>query len=121
MSAGYRGMRAPMGICILCLAACSSGPSADLQYIKQARSIGAEWALINEQAETHQLTATYVASMHQWLHDGLTTAAQSLSEPDSAYGHEIQALLAEPADAAPETLRGHVNKLKRIEDQLESA
>jgi len=114
-------MRAPMGICILCLAACSPGPSADLQYIKQARSIGAEWALVNEQAQADQLTSTYVESMHQWLRDGLSTASSSLTEPRSAYGAEIRALLAEPADAAPETLRGHVNKLKRIEDQLESA
>jgi hypothetical protein len=114
-------MRAPMGLCILCLAACSSGPSADLQYIKQARSIGAEWALVNEQAQADQLTSTYVESMHQWLRDGLSTASSSLTEPRSAYGAEIRALLAEPADAAPETLRDHVNKLKRIEDQLESA
>jgi hypothetical protein len=114
-------MRWSVGACLIFLTACSSGPSADLQYIKQARSIGAEWALINEQAETHQLTATYVASMHQWLHDGLVTAAQSLSEPGSAYGREMAALLAEPADASSVALRGHVNKLKQIEDQLESA
>jgi hypothetical protein len=103
------------------LAACSSRPSADLQYIKQARSIGAEWALVNERAQAHQLTATYVGSMRQWMHDGLTTAAQSLSEPGSDYGREIRALLAEPPDVSPETLREHVNRLKRIEDQLESA
>ena len=34
----------------LLVAACSKGPEADLQYIKQARSVAAEWALVNELA-----------------------------------------------------------------------
>jgi len=103
------------------LAGCSSGPSGDLQYIKQARSIGAEWATINEQASDKKLTPTYVASMHQWLRQQLQTAAESLTEPHSRYGEEIRALLRQPDDAAPYALRAHVGKLKTIEDQLESA
>ena len=111
-------------LCLLLLfaTACSgSGPEADLQYIKQARSIGAEWAMVNEQASKNQLTPTYVASMHHWLHQQLQTAATSLTEPDSRYGEEIQTLLKQPDDAAPDKLRAHVDKLKAIEDQLESA
>ena len=50
---------------LLLLAACSKGPEADLQYIKQARSLAAEWALVNEQAEQGKLTAPYVASMRK--------------------------------------------------------
>ena len=35
----------------LLVAACSKGPEADLPtYIGEARSLGAEWALVNEQA-----------------------------------------------------------------------
>lgn len=98
-----------------------SGPEADLQYIKQARSLGAEWALVNEQAGRGSVTATYVGSMHQWLRDNLRTASKSLTRPDSRYGEEIQALLAQPDDAAPEELRAHAEKLKQIEDELESA
>ena len=41
---------------LLLLAGCSNGPEADLQYIKQARSAGAEWALVNEQASQGKLT-----------------------------------------------------------------
>ena len=102
---------------LLLLAGCTgSGPQADLQYIKQARSLAAEWALVNQQAAEGKLTGAYVASMHHWLRDGLQT-----SEPDSPYGKEIRALLASRDDASPDKLNAHVSKLKQIEDQLESA
>ena len=39
----------------------------------------------------------------------------------SRYGAEIRALLAEPDAAPPEELRAHADKLKQIEDGLESA
>jgi hypothetical protein len=106
---------------ILLLAGCSEGPEADLQYIGQARSLGAEWALVNEQANKGQLTPAYVHSMHKWLRDNLQTAASSLTQPNSRYGVEIGTLLAEPDDAAPDELRVHADRLKRIEDGLESA
>ena len=106
---------------LLAVGCSSSGPDADLQYIKQARSIGAEWALVNEQARANKLTATYASNMHQWLRQQLQTSSASLTVPDSRYGEEIQALLQQPDDAAPDELRAHVDKLKEIEDQLESA
>jgi hypothetical protein len=108
---------------LLLIAGCSqsSGPEADLQYIKQARSLGAEWALVNEQASQGHLTATYVGSMHQWLRDNLQTTSKSLTQPDSRYGQEVRALLAEPDDASPEEIRAHSDRLKQIEDSLESA
>ena len=107
---------------LLLLAGCtSSGPEADLQYIKQARSLGAEWATVNQQAAEGKLTQAYVASMHQWLRDGLQTSEQSLTHPDSAYGKEIRALLASRDDASPDELTAHVSELKRQEDKLESA
>ena len=108
---------------LLSLPACSSssGPEADLQHIKQARSLGAEWALVNEQAGKRHLTGKYVRSMRRWLRENLQTSSQSLRQPKSGYGEEIQALLAEPDDAAPRALRSHVRVLKKIEDSLESA
>ena len=105
----------------LLLWSCSSGAQSDLQYIKQARSLAAEWASVNEQARHGKLTATYVRSMHEWLQDGIQTSVTSLTQPNSDYGNEMKALLAEPAGAAPDALRAHANSLKRIEDQLESA
>ena len=105
----------------LLLSGCSAGPQTDLQYIKQARSIAAEWAEVNGQASRGKLTATYVGSMHKWLRDGAQTAAKSLTQPNSAYGKEMRALLAEPPDAAPDALRSHAHRLKQIESDLESA
>nr|NUR36621.1 hypothetical protein [Sphingomonas sp.] len=95
------------------MAGCSQGPEADLQYIKQA--------LVNEKAAQGKLTDTYAASMHQWLRDELRSSSTSLAKPDSRYGLEIQALLRLPDDAPPEELRARSEKLKQIEDVLESA
>lgn len=105
----------------LLLAACSKGPQADLQYIKQARSLAAEWALVNEQAGQGKLTPTYVSTMRQSLREQLQTSSSSLTQPNSNYGAEIGALLEQPDDAAPAELRARSDKLKQIEDQLESA
>jgi hypothetical protein len=114
--------RNALPLLLLLAAGCSgSGPDADLQYIKQARSVGAEWALVNEQASKNQLTPTYVASMHRWLRRQLQASSTALTKPDSRYGEEIRALVEQRDDAAPDELRAHVDKLKEIEDQLESA
>jgi len=44
-----------------------------------------------------------------------------VTQQNADYAREIRALLAEPADAAPATLRAHADRLKQIEDNLESA
>jgi hypothetical protein len=103
------------------LASCSSGAEADLQYIGQARSLGAEWALVNEQAAQGKLTSTYVTTMRASVREQLKTTADSLTDGDSDYGMQIAILLGEPDDASPNVLRAHVDKLKQIEDGLESA
>jgi hypothetical protein len=110
-----------MFLLALLVAACSKGPQADLQYIKQARSASAEWALVNEQAAQGKLTGAYVSSMHQWLREEIQASSISLTRPDSRYGLEISAMLQQPDDAQPEALRAHSAKLKQIEDNLESA
>ena len=106
--------------CLL-VAACSRGPEADLPTIGEARSLAAEWALVNEQAARGKLTAPYIRTMRQGLREQLQTGAKSLTEPGSRYGLEIEALLAELDDAAPQELRAHAAALKQIEDRLESA
>lgn len=106
---------------MLSVAACSKGPEADLPYIGEARSLAAEWALVNEQASKGKLSDSYVNGMRADVRKQLQTTAKSLSQPDSRYGEEIQALLAQPDDAAPEDIRAHVERLKQVEDSLESA
>ena len=104
----------------LAVGSCSKGPEADLQYIGDARSIAAEWALVNEQAAQGKLTPSYVASMHEWIRQQLQTDSAALTEPNSVYAAEIGALLKQPDGAAPDALRGHADKLKQIEHSLES-
>lgn len=104
----------------LALASCSKGPPPDLQAISNARSLAAEWALINEQASHGRLTGTYTRVMRQDLRQQLHTTAKSLVEPNSSYGREITRVLAEPDNASPHELRAHAARLKKIEDNLES-
>jgi len=105
----------------LALTACSKGPQADLPYISEARSLGAEWAMVNEQASAGKLSAPYVKTMRDAVREQLQSTSAGLTQPDSQYAKEITTLLAEPDDAAPAALRAHTDKLKQIEDSLESA
>lgn len=118
---GSAAMPRNLLLLLFALASCSKGPQADLQYISEARSLAAEWALINEQSSEGKLTATYTEVMRQDLREQLQTTATSLTEPDSRYGQEIQAVLGEPDDSSPQSLRRHADQLKQIEDSLESA
>jgi hypothetical protein len=113
-------LRTPLLLGLL-VAACSKGPDADLPSIGEARSLAAEWALVNEQSAKGQLNSTYVDTMRKQLREQLQTASSTLTRPDSPYGAEIRALLQESDDAAPNQLRAHADKLKQQEDQLESA
>jgi hypothetical protein len=106
---------------MLIVAGCSKGPQADLQYISDARSLAAEWALVNEQAALGKLNATYVGSMHEWIGQQLQTDMSSISETQSDYAAEMQALAQLSPDASPGELRKHAATLKQIEDKLESA
>jgi hypothetical protein len=106
---------------LLLLAGCSQGAQSDLQYIKQARSAAAEWALVNEQNARGQLSDVYVKTMREEARTEIESASSSLSQPNSVYSREIQGLSVEPDDATPAQLRSRVEALKRIEDSLESA
>jgi hypothetical protein len=106
---------------LVLLAGCSKGPQADLPSIGEARSLVAEWALVNDLARQGRINATYAAAMHQQLREQLQTAATSLDQPASDYGVAIQACLKLPDDASPEELRPYAQMLKQIEDDLESA
>ena len=105
----------------IALAGCSKGPEADLPYVGQARSLAAEWGMVNDQAAKGQVSATYARTMREELRKQLQTTASSLTQPDSPYAREISALAHEPDDAASAELKAHSNRLKQIEDALESA
>lgn len=105
---------------VLALASCSKGAEADLPSIGEARSLAAEWALVNEQAGKGHLTSTYAQVMRQSIHEQLQSTATSLTQPGAPYAAEIGATLREPDEAPPAALRAHASNLKRIEDKLES-
>ena len=106
---------------LLLLAGCARGPAADLQYIKQARSAAAEWALVNERAARGQLTAHYADGMRAAAREELDSAAAALSVPSAPYAAEIAALRGEPDDAPAARLRAHAGRLKQFESGIESA
>jgi hypothetical protein len=110
-----------MWLLALALGACSKGPEADLPSIGEARSLGGEWALVNEQAAQGHVTHVYADAMRKQVREQLQSVLASLTQPQSAYGNEVRALVAEPGNAEPDALRAHVATLKQIEDQLESA
>ncbi len=106
-------------VVFLMLLGCAQGAKRDLPKIKEARSIAAEWAMVNEQALRGNVRDTYVTTMRQQVRDELTTAGSSITIPQAV--DQLRQLLAEPDDAPPDRLRRHVEQLKMIEDQLESA
>ena len=114
-------MRRCLFLLLLLLGACSKGPQADLQYISAARSLAAEWALVNQMADQGKLTGPYVSSMRKSLQQQAAVAASALTQPQSDYGRQMQALAREHGDAAPAQLRARSDALKQIEDRLESA
>ena len=111
-------MRGLLTLLPLLLGACAQGAARDLPYVKQARSVAAEWAMVNDQAAKARLTDQYVKSMHGDLRQELGTAGESISNP--AYAAVVNAILALPDDAPPARLRAGSHALKQIEDQLES-
>lgn len=113
-------LRKPL-LLALALAGCSKGPEADLPAIGEARSLTAEWAMVNELAARGRINGTYVKTMRKELREQLQSSESSLKQPHSDYGKEIEAALAEMDDAPPAALRGHSDRLKAIESSLESA
>ena len=113
-------MRTVLPILFL-IAACSKGPEADLPSIGKARSLAAEWALVNELAAQGKLTRDYTRTMRANVREQLQSTSSSLTQSHSPYGDEIGKLLNLAQDAPADELRAHAKKLKHIEDQLESA
>jgi hypothetical protein len=103
------------------IAGCSNGPEADLPHVSAARSLTAEWALVNDEAQKGHLTGSYVRTMRRSVREQLQATRSSLVQPQSDYGREISAILKEPDGATADRLRAHAAKLKQIELSLESA
>jgi len=110
-----------LGILLLLVAAAPPTDRKDLAAIKAARSLFAEWALINTLAVSAGLQASYVEGMRKAAREQLGTNLKSLSSPTSPAAVEIQRCLRLPAAAPSTVLRGCAERLRAIEVQLETA
>jgi hypothetical protein len=100
------------------LAACSSQRDKQLEAVKSARSVLAEWALVEEQADKGRAQDTYVEQMRGKAKDQLKTDATELSQqPDAAA--LLDTLRSSSPDAA--ALKQADDALKPLEDSLEAA
>jgi hypothetical protein len=113
-------MKAAILLILTCLGACSSGGQADLPAIKEIRSAAAEWALVNREAARERLTAPYAVGMRKLARKEISTQARALG-PGSPAAPVAAALLALPADTAPDPIARQVARLKQIEAALEPA
>ena len=108
-------LRTAMASLALTLASCGS----ELPTIKEARSVAAEWALVNQQATAGNANRVYVEEMRSSTSEQLTSLKDKLSDPDSREANALDALLALPPDASPDTIGKQVDRLDRIEKRLE--
>src|SRR3954447_14369958 len=79
---------------LLLLAGCSRGEDADLQYIGEARSLAAEWALINEQSNEGHLTTSYVKTMRGACGNSSTRPPSRCRSPSLAMDRKSPGLKA---------------------------
>ena len=100
-------MRRAPAVCLLLVAACSKGPQADLPSIGEARSLAAEWALVNEQAGQGKLTETYTARCARALRQQLQTDAKSLTAASQPLWPRDPGVARGARDAPPANLRAH--------------
>jgi len=103
---------------MMALCSCSSRADKQLEAVKSARSVIAEWALVEEQAAAGRAQSTYVGQMRELAKDQLKTAEQELSQqPDAA--SLIDSLRSHAPDAA--ALKRAAGALKPLENSLETA
>jgi len=113
-------MRGPLGSLLLAasLAGCGSQTDTQLEGVKTARSVLAEWALVEEQAAKDRTPATYTRMLRKHARDELQTAQQELKEQPAAARLIDRIVTGSPtADA----LHRADAALEPLEKQLESA
>jgi len=104
---------------MLLVAAAPATDRKDLPAIKAARSVIAEWALVNQIST--RLQASYVDGMRKAARKQLGANLKSLSRPTSPAALVIQRCLRLPAAAPFPVLQGCAQRLRAIEVQLETA
>jgi len=103
----------------LLLAACgSSGAKSDLERVKTARSLLAEWATILESQPL--LTGAYAAQMRRAASDQLASVAEKARRNKGPASVEIAELATLPTDPSPAMLQERAARARAIESRLET-
>jgi hypothetical protein len=100
------------------LAACASQSDKQLEAVKSARSVLAEWALVEQQSAGGNAQATYVKQMRAQARQQLKTAAAELSGQPEAAGLLERLRSGSPG---PADLKAAGDALRPLEDSLEAA
>jgi len=100
------------------LTACASQADKQLKAVKSARSVLAEWALVEDQAAGGRAQAIYTDQMRELARDELKTDASELAQqPDAA--HLLQQLRSGSPDAT--ALKQADSALAPLEKRLEAS
>jgi hypothetical protein len=110
---------APGLAALLLVAASQPAPDRDLAAIKAARSIVAEWALVNQLAAAGRLSGSFADGMRREARQQLSERLSELSDPASPAAREIARMSQAPARVDPGALRASAQHLLAIETQLE--
>jgi hypothetical protein len=100
------------------LAGCSSQTDRELEAVKAARSVLAEWALVEEQDGKRVTPSIYVEQMRKQARDQLETSESGLKgRPEAAM------LLEQVRNGSPDAAALHraEDALEPLETQLESS
>ena len=100
------------------LAACSSQADKQLEAVKSARSVLAEWALVEDQAAGGRAQATYTDQMRKLARDELKTDATELAQQPAAAARLQQFRSGSPGAAA---LKQAESALEPLEKRLEAS
>lgn len=116
--------RATAMIGILALSLCgadSPDSPRDVLTIKAARSVVAEWALVNRTAARGSPSGHYTEQMRREARRQLASDLKAMSNPDSPASRVMARLLALNPAADPRLLADGAAALARIEKQLEDS
>ncbi|MDB5680675.1 MAG: hypothetical protein JWO16_480 [Sphingomonas bacterium] len=87
--------------------------------VKTARSLVAEWALVNREAARGRVTRHYADKMRENARSQLTDLRKSAENPAAPGVAEIDRAILLPANADAQMLDTIVGRLSHIETQLE--
>ena len=107
------------GALLAALAGCGSEADKQLEAVKAARTVLAEWALVEEQAAKGQTPETYAEEMRDAAKSQLRTAQSALRE-DQPRAAQLMETIVDGEPSADE-LKAAGSRLEPLETRLESA